>query len=75
MINKKSIFANQNLQIMIEFSKKCFVCETELEAESFSINQEINLPVCNKCKGSDEEKEAVKDLTEGLADGFVCGCI
>lgn len=60
---------------MNEFSKKCFVCETELREDEFSVNQEINLPVCNACKGSDNEKIAVKDLTEGLADGFVCGCI
>ncbi|MFA5329091.1 MAG: hypothetical protein WC384_14955 [Prolixibacteraceae bacterium] len=35
----------------------------------------INLPVCNECKGTDREKNAVDELLEGLADGFVCGCI
>lgn len=73
--NKKPIFANQNQQIMIEFSKKCFVCKSDLNEVEFSFNQEINLPVCNKCKNTDNEKEALKNLIEGLADGFVCGCI
>jgi hypothetical protein len=38
-------------------------------------NQELNLPVCEQCKGTDEEKEMVKRLTDELADGFVCGCM
>lgn len=60
---------------MSNFSTICFVCNSVIENDDFSINQEINLPVCPKCKGSEEEKEAVRKLIEGLADGFVCGCI
>ena len=60
---------------MIEFSNKCFVCNSELTDLSFSVNMGTNLPVCDKCKGTNEEKEAVAKIIEGLADGFVCGCI
>ncbi|WP_163711876.1 hypothetical protein [Mangrovibacterium lignilyticum] len=56
------------------FQKKCFVCEEPVN-EGCSKNIEINLPVCENCRGTENEKKAVKDLQEGMADGFVCGCI
>lgn len=60
---------------MSGFSNTCFVCGAAVGAGRFSVNREVGLPVCEQCKGSDAEKEAVKKLIEGLADGFVCGCI
>lgn len=60
---------------MDNFSKKCFVCGTVVTEGEFSINTEINLPVCNNCKGSTNEKLAITELQDGMADGFVCGCI
>ncbi|OFY45585.1 MAG: hypothetical protein A2W90_21295 [Bacteroidetes bacterium GWF2_42_66] len=60
---------------MSNFRNTCFVCNSEIQTGHFSVNPEINLPVCEHCRGSEEEKEAVRKLTEGLADGFVCGCI
>ncbi len=60
---------------MNDFSKKCFVCGINIESEAIRKNKELNLPVCENCEGSEQEKQAVNDLTEGLAEGFVCGCI
>lgn len=60
---------------MGDFTKQCFVCGKAAGAENFSINEQLNLPVCNLCQGSEQEKEMVKKLTEGLAEGFICGCI
>ncbi|WP_372772482.1 hypothetical protein [Mangrovibacterium sp.] len=58
----------------LDFTTKCFVCE-EPVANDCLRNSEINLPVCDKCRNTDEEIQAVKKLQEGMADGFVCGCI
>ncbi|WP_066629279.1 hypothetical protein [Labilibacter marinus] len=56
------------------FSKKCFVCEKELEKIE-SKNKVTNLPVCKQCKGTDKEKVKEQEVLDSLADGFVCGCI
>lgn len=60
---------------MDDFMKKCFVCSVKLHDKNYTINTAINLPVCNNCKGSTEEKRTIKQLINGMADGFVCGCI
>ena len=60
---------------MNDFTSMCFVCQEKLDSKRVAKNQELNLPVCKKCKGTDAEKEIVRKLTEELADGFVCGCI
>lgn len=54
---------------------KCFVCDAAIHDDKVSYHEQVNLPVCQSCKGSDEENEKAKELLEGLADGFVCGCI
>lgn len=53
----------------------CFVCKTSITAETSSINIAVNMPVCNTCKGSEQEKAEEKVVLDSLADGFVCGCI
>lgn len=60
---------------MTDFFNRCFVCGKEINPETTKKNQQLNLPVCDDCSGTDEEKKAVNELTEGMADGFVCGCI
>lgn len=60
---------------MTDFSSICFVCGISIDKNSCKINQEVNLPVCESCKGTENEKKAVEDSIEGLAEGFVCGCI
>ena len=56
-------------------NKTCFVCKISVTNENYELNPVVNLPVCNGCKGSEKEKETEKELLDGLADGFVCGCI
>jgi hypothetical protein len=56
-------------------TKKCFVCKTEVKSDNWELNPEVNMPVCNTCKGTDKEKETVAELLDSLADGLVCGCI
>ncbi len=60
--------------IQNDFSKKCFVCEKPL-TPILHKNKMTNLPVCNNCKGTTEEKKKEKEIFDSLADGFVCGCI
>lgn len=60
---------------MTSLHKKCFVCNSTLSDEEPKINSKVNLPVCSSCDGTLKEKERVVVLLEGLADGFVCGCI
>ena len=55
--------------------KRCFVCAININNENSELNQEVNLPVCKKCKGTPPEKEKVAELLDSLADGLVCGCI
>ncbi|MCF6332921.1 MAG: hypothetical protein L3J11_06515 [Draconibacterium sp.] len=56
-------------------SKRCFVCQMEVSKENPELNTEVNLSVCNVCKGTSKEKETVAEFLDSLADGFVCGCI
>ncbi len=58
-----------------KFNSKCFVCKTEINSKSTERNKEILLPVCNSCKGSENEKRMVENYLDSLADDLVCGCI
>ncbi len=60
---------------MYDFSNHCFVCGLEVDSDSSRKHKQFNLPVCDDCFGTDREKLAVSNLLEGMADGFVCGCI
>jgi hypothetical protein len=60
---------------MEDFAAKCFVCEMGITPNNSSLNKQVNLPVCNECKGTQQEKKKINELLEGLAEGFVCGCI
>lgn len=60
---------------MKDLNCKCFVCHAELFKENMLLNTEVNLPVCENCKGAAKEKEVVAELLDSLADGLVCGCI
>ncbi len=60
---------------MTDFAQKCYVCGTKIDAERTEKNKQFNLPVCDECKDTDREKEAIAQLLEGMAEDFVCGCI
>lgn len=60
---------------MSDFKNHCFVCQRPVTPENSTLNPEINLPVCNPCKGTEQEKKAVEEQLDSLADGLVCGCI
>jgi NAD-dependent SIR2 family protein deacetylase len=60
---------------MTHFFHHCFVCGKETDPQNMNKNKQLNLPVCTECSGTKEEEKAVDDLIEGMADGFVCGCI
>ncbi len=60
---------------MTDFSNQCFVCGIETDPQISKKNKQLNLPVCDNCNGTDREKSAVEDYLEGMAEGFVCGCI
>lgn len=60
---------------MTDFQNHCFVCGRETDPSTSNKNTQLNLPVCELCKGTEEEKKAVDELLDGMADGFVCGCI
>ena len=53
----------------------CFVCHKAVTAGNSELNKEVLLPVCYSCKGTDDEKKAVAEQLDSLADGLVCGCI
>ncbi len=53
----------------------CFVCEKPVLTKNITFHPKVNLPVCDACRGSDPEAVKVEELLEGLAEGFVCGCI
>lgn len=53
----------------------CFVCEQIITKESLEINQEVFLPVCRSCRGTEAEKKKAEEYLDSLADGLVCGCI
>ena len=56
-------------------SSVCFVCKKVLPKQTLKMNRELYLPVCPGCKDSDEEKKAIDDYLESLAEGLICGCI
>jgi len=60
---------------MLAPSVLCFVCDEPILSKDISYHQKVNLPVCDDCCGSERETAKVEELFEGLADGFVCGCI
>lgn len=60
---------------MAYFANRCFVCGKEVDPQIIEKNKQFNLPVCADCKGTDNEKKAIEDLLDGMAEGFVCGCI
>jgi len=60
---------------MIDFLTRCFVCGIEIDPDATAKNKQLNLPVCVDCKDTEKEQNAIKELNEGMADGFVCGCI
>lgn len=47
----------------------------EVNKENSTLNPEVNLPVCESCKGSEKEKETVIEYLDSLAEDLVCGCI
>ncbi len=56
--------------------QQCFVCNKDLsQSKTKSFNSHTNLPVCEDCKGTEEEKKAEKEALDSLGEGFVCGCI
>lgn len=60
---------------MNDFLNHCFVCGKATDPLYQHKNKQLNLPVCDECAGTEQEEKAAADLTEGMADGFVCGCI
>ena len=60
---------------MTEQPTLCFVCEQSVESLIIHYNTKINLPVCDTCHGTDQENYKINELLEGLAEGFICGCI
>jgi len=57
------------------FNHMCFVCQVDVTNENSELNTEVNLPVCNTCRGTVKERETLLELLDSLADGLVCGCI
>ncbi len=53
----------------------CFVCGSEIDPSTVNKNPKVNLPVCKQCEGTEEEHLKETELLDGMADGFVCGCI
>lgn len=53
----------------------CFVCETSLDDALFTIHSQVHLPLCSACKETQQEKDKVKELLEGLAEDLGIGCI
>lgn len=60
---------------MKDFQNHCFVCDAPVDAQKTAKNKALNLPVCENCKDTDQEKQAVDAMNDGMAEGFVCGCI
>lgn len=56
-------------------STHCFVCKQPIKHTIITYNRKVNLPVCEKCAGTQEEKLAETEALDSLADDFVCGCI
>ncbi|MCK3685291.1 hypothetical protein [Maribellus sp. YY47] len=60
---------------MKPLNRTCFVCQKAVTSETSTINPVVNLPVCQKCIGTEAEQQEEKAVLDSLADGFVCGCI
>lgn len=60
---------------MKNIGKKCFVCEEPVTSENSSLNPVVNMPVCNQCRNTQNEKMKEAELLDSLADGLICGCI
>ncbi len=60
---------------MPDFTQQCFVCGKEVDPAQAKMNIQFNLPICEECPDTDREKMAIAELLDGMADGFVCGCI
>lgn len=60
---------------MAKNKRTCFVCEQIITEETPEINQEVFLPVCRSCRGTEAEKKKAEEFLESLADGLICGCI
>ena len=58
-----------------ETQKLCFVCQSPVLKEEYSLNQHVMLPVCTTCKGSEAERIKELELLDSLGDGQICGCI
>ena len=63
------------LHTMGTIKDTCFVCKRAVTPINSSINIVVNMPVCNQCKGTEQEKKEEREVLDSLADGFVCGCI
>jgi hypothetical protein len=55
--------------------KLCFVCKEEFPKINMEINKVILLPVCPKCKDTENEAKCEREHLDSLAEGFICGCI
>lgn len=55
--------------------KICFVCGITIGEGGYTIHQDVMMPVCENCKGTEKEKEKAKEMLDSLADGLICGCI
>jgi len=60
---------------MLTPSVLCFACGKPLLTKNITYHPKVNLPVCDACRGSEVEAVKVEELLEGLAEGFVFGCI
>jgi hypothetical protein len=69
-----SYFCNK-LNRMGSIKTTCFVCKTKITPATSELNPLVNLPVCKRCKGTEQEKNEAKEVLDSLANGFVCGCI
>ncbi len=64
-----------NKKTQLDFINQCFVCGKKVDPEITLKNKQLNLPVCDDCSGTDSERIAVEEYLDGMAEGFVCGCI
>jgi len=59
--------------LMMEgLNHRCFVCQMDVTKENSELNTEVNLPVCNHCKGTKKKRKLLLNfLTALLMDWFV----
>lgn len=60
---------------MSDFNTQCFACGKEIDPQNTNRNIQFKLPVCDDCKSTNREKEAIEQLLDGMVEGFVYGCI